>query len=510
MRRKFLFLCTFVSVLGFLMSCSDDKKKPDIPPVLEDVIGEYASDKLSVKVDGKDADANAKIHVLKEADNTVSLKLTNIVPGVEEFIIPNAQFNTASRSSYVATLSGKHADNVSGYEVSVDGTVDNDVLTAIVSIKEIAGESVEPEQFIGARYKGEMKITAGNLPAPVTIEQQVYITKTETEEPNVFCLNIDNFGLGEDLQLGDIKLDGVTLVKRGDVYGFSAEGCKIDLDIVGEVTLDVKGAINGSTMTMNLDIDALGMKVTVAFTGEYYFGFDMTQWVNVTSGKYTYQEPLFMATSNQAGVFLMSMIDSFFVVYDEDEGAAKIDTKDTEGKNMIVTVVPKATAGTMFTGSFVLNATNTLKSTHFGVPYRMKPTTLKVTYKYTAGEKFYETTSTGSGLSTKVTVTEFPDIVDKCSIAAYLFEVDSYDDYLDGNTIKDSDSKIIMVASLTSEGEANFTSEELKFEEIGKGTYDPNKKYKLAIVCTSSSEGDAYRGAPGSTLWVKNLEVLGE
>ena len=217
----------------------------------------------------------------------------------------------------------------------------------------------------------------------------------------------------------------------------------------------------------------------------------MTQWVNVTSGKYTYQEPLFMATSNQAGVFLMSMIDSFFVVYDEDEGAAKIDTKDTEGKNMIVTVVPKATAGTMFTGSFVLNATNTLKSTHFGVPYRMKPTTLKVTYKYTAGEKFYETTSTGSGLSTKVTVTEFPDIVDKCSIAAYLFEVDSYDDYLDGNTIKDPDSKIIMVASLTSEGEANFTSKELKFEETGKGTYDPNKKYKLAIVCTSSSEGDA-------------------
>ena len=299
-------------------------------------------------------------------------------------------------------------------------------------------------------------------------------------------------------------------MKRGDVYGFSAEGCKIELDIVGEVTLDVKGAINGSTLTMNLDIDALGMKVTVAFTGEYYFGFDMTQWVDVTSGLYTYQEPLFMATSNQAGVFLkgMEMIDSFFVTYDEDEGAAKINTKDTKGINAIITVIPKATAGTMYTGSFVLDTKNTLKSTRFGVPYRMKPTTLKVTYKYTPGEKFYETTSTGSGLSAKVTVTELPDIVDKCSIAAYLFEVDSYDDYLDGHTIKDPESKIIMVASLTSEGEANFTSKELKFTETG--TYDPSKKYKLAIVCTSSSEGDAYRGAPGSTLWVKNLEVLGE
>lgn len=507
MRKSFLFLCTFVSVLGFLLSCSDDKKKPDIPPVLEDVIGEYASDKLSVKVDGKDADANAKIHVLKEADNSVSLKLTNIVPGVEEFIIPNAQFNTMSRSSYVATLSGSHADNVSGYEVSVQGTVDNDVLTAMVAIKEIAGELVNPEQFIGARYKGNMKITAGNLPEPVTVEQQVYITKTETEDPNSFCLNIYNFGLGEDLQLGDIKLDGVSVVKRGDVYGFSAKGCKITLDIVGEVTLDVQGAIDGNTMTMNLEIDAMGMKVTVAFTGEDYFGFDMTKWVDVVSGSVTYQEPLYLATSNKAGVFLTSMITSFFVTYDEDEGAAKIDTKDTKGVNMIIAVVPKSTAGTMFTGEFVLDATNTLKSTHFGVPYRKQPATLNFTYKYQAGPTFYETLVEGSGIKAKVTVNELPDKVDKCSIAAYLFEVDSYDDYLDGNTIKEPESKIIMMASFQTEAEANFTSKEIKFEETGRGSYDPSKKYKLAIVCTSSSEGDYYRGAPGSTLWIKSLEV---
>lgn len=509
MRKSFLFLCTFVSVLGFLLSCSDDKKKPDIPPVLEDVIGEYASDKLSVKVDGKDADANAKIHVLKEADNSVSLKLTNIVPGVEEFIIPNAQFNTMSRSSYVATLSGSHADNVSGYEVSVQGTVDDDVLTATVAIKEIAGELVNPEQFIGARYKGNMKITAATFPEPVTIEQQVYITKTETEDPNAFCLNIYNFGLGEDLQLGDIKLDGVSVVKRGDVYGFSAKDSKLILDIVGEVTLDVQGAIDGTTMTMNLGIEAMGMKITVAFTGDEYMGFDMTTWVDVQSGNYTFQEPLYLATSNQAAVYLfgMKLADSFFVTHDEEEGAAKIVTKDTEGKSVFGIVIPKVTAGTLFAGSFVLNATDALKSTHFGVPYRMKPQTMKVTYKYVPGPDYYETKVTGTGLGKKVEGVLVEGEADKCSITAYLYEVDSYDEYLDGKTIKDPDSKIILVAPLESAGEANFTSKEIKFEETGKGSYDPSKKYKLAIVCSSSNEGDAYKGAPGSTLWIKSLEV---
>ena len=54
----------------------------------------------------------------------------------------------------------------------------------------------------------------------------------------------------------------------------------------------------------------------------------------------------------------------------------------------------------------------------------------------------------------------------------------------------------------------SFIEKTVNFESTGNGTFDPtSKKYKIAIVCTPSKEGDAYKGAPESTLWVKSLEV---
>ena len=41
-------------------------------------------------------------------------------------------------------------------------------------------------------------------------------------------------------------------------------------------------------------------------------------------------------------------------------------------------------------------------------------------------------------------------------------------------------------------------------------TYEAGKEYKLAIVCSSSKEGDSFKGAGGSTLWIDELEIIGE
>ena len=45
------------------------------------------------------------------------------------------------------------------------------------------------------------------------------------------------------------------------------------------------------------------------------------------------------------------------------------------------------------------------------------------------------------------------------------------------------------------------------FKETGNGSYDATKKYKLAIVCTSSKWGDQFMGADLSSLYVKYLAV---
>ena len=55
---------------------------------------------------------------------------------------------------------------------------------------------------------------------------------------------------------------------------------------------------------------------------------------------------------------------------------------------------------------------------------------------------------------------------------------------------------------------ADYVTLTIPFKETGHGDFDPTKKkYKLAIVCSSSKKGDQFMGADGSKLWVKHLEV---
>ena len=45
---------------------------------------------------------------------------------------------------------------------------------------------------------------------------------------------------------------------------------------------------------------------------------------------------------------------------------------------------------------------------------------------------------------------------------------------------------------------------------VDDATYDAEKTYKLAIICSSSKDGANFNGAANSTLIVDNLEVIGE
>ena len=79
----------------------------------------------------------------------------------------------------------------------------------------------------------------------------------------------------------------------------------------------------------------------------------------------------------------------------QDGDAAKIITRDTYGGYIafMAVVLPKVTAGTLFNGTFDLDATAPLKSTHFGEAYRgtAAPVAFKFTYKYTPGTTYFNT-----------------------------------------------------------------------------------------------------------------------
>ena len=247
---------------------------------------------------------------------------------------------------------------------------------------------------------------------------------------------------------------------------------------------------------------------------EFKSVYKMENWITPEEAKY--QVPVNMASSNAAadffplsGMFIGQTLTAEPYPVSQDGDAAKILTRDTYGGYAFIAVLPKVTAGTLFNGTFELDALAPLKSTHFGEAYRgtKTPATFKFTYKYTPGPKFFNTIITGEGANTKVTAQEVPDKTDECSLIAYVYEVDSYDDYLDGTNINDS-KKVILKAAFSSGVQNSFIEKTINFEPTGNGSFYPaNKKYKIAIVCTPSKEGDAYKGAPESTLWIKSLEV---
>lgn len=227
-------------------------------------------------------------------------------------------------------------------------------------------------------------------------------------------------------------------------------------------------------------------------------------------------EPEGLASSNQATGLLP--IFGIFVpkpVAKSDDGIVRIVTSRTDAIKSPSTLVPAITAGTMFTGTFNMNfaMSNQLKCTQFGIPYRDEPKTFKVIYKYTPGPQFFHQIVVDSldkkGKVIKDNVAELVSgRTDECSINAYLYEVSSYDETLDGTNINDPDNTVIMKALLPNgKATTEYTTQDISFEPTGKGSYDPSKKYKIAIVCSSSKDGDKFEGAPESTLYIKHLEV---
>lgn len=166
-------------------------------------------------------------------------------------------------------------------------------------------------------------------------------------------------------------------------------------------------------------------------------------------------------------------------------------------------------AGNLFLGTFYLpNAVvNSLGATRFGIPFRHKPTSLRGYYRYQAGEKFYDNgTYTGEE--------------DKFSIYAMFFEKSDETPYLDGNIPSQGFSHPSLVALAMMEEDKLDESSEWRYfdipfdyERYGK-TIDSEKlangKYSIAIVFSSSRDGDEFKGAPGSVLFVDEVELIYE
>lgn len=167
-------------------------------------------------------------------------------------------------------------------------------------------------------------------------------------------------------------------------------------------------------------------------------------------------------------------------------------------------------AGNLFLGTFtVLDAlSNPLKATRFGIPADAVPTSMQGYYKYKAGETFYELDE-----SAKDKLKPVPGKKDIFNIYAVFYESTEDMKTLDGtNALAADNPNILAVAQITNAKETDeWTEFDLPFVFRPGKTVDPVKldegKYSLAVVFSSSIDGDRFSGAPGSTLCVDEVTM---
>lgn len=153
-------------------------------------------------------------------------------------------------------------------------------------------------------------------------------------------------------------------------------------------------------------------------------------------------------------------------------------------------------AGNLFIGNFDASKRDPKESTQFGFPFMRVPVAFKGYFKYRSG---------GATLASGQP--------DRCKIHAIFYKTDETTRHIDGNTVKTS-VNIVARAELPAEMSADtegdgFVAFNVPFTYVEQ--VDPQRLaaggYSLAVIFSSSLNGDVYDGAPGSTLIVDDVEI---
>lgn len=270
--------------------------------------------------------------------------------------------------------------------------------------------------------------------------------------------------------------------------------------------------------------------------------YDFEEWVeegiasSIIGGlKIPYYAPVGGWSSSNKGaglLVLMGKVKQVVVTKTDDahsgSGAARIETILSNNVNGTGSALyPVVTTGSLFLGEFITNTSNTLLSTKFGIPYTKKPIAIKGYYKYTPGSDFYRCDIINTTYN-KVTLEE--GITDNCSINAILYEYENdlpenpttaqkaeyYAQFITGvDTYSFKENKKLVAVAKLADGtaKAEYTAFQIDFKDKDGNTayaYDPTKKYRISIICSSSADGDTFSGAPGSVLYVDDIEVISE
>lgn len=515
MKRNLFYLLMMVCSLSIFVSCNDDDDEYFITDT--DVNGVYLGT-LDVDAPYEGVQLGAvgikqKICITKTGQNLVTLQLKNFV--FNNIPIGDIEIKDINVSkvddNFKLNGSGKLTLIVGGCEATISGTVSANGNCNIVIGVEVTSEG-QGISFIGLNVT--VDFTGSRLAADLSSE--ALITDFNFNSDSVTKVVI------EDDLIQFYVVEGTTNMKFKPTITVSAGA---SVTPASGVEQDFSG---NKTYTVVSEDGIVNKTYRVMLVGKEIL-FNLDEWETIHSttvgSEDSYQKPVGkFGTSNPGIMQINEMFGSNGVSFDfvvaPVEGkagkAAQLTTvstfiykNGTDYNVLLGGIIPYVTAGSLFTGSFKTDMDNTLNSTKFGIPFGNKPVTFSGWYKYAPGETYYDNTN-------KIVEGK----TDQCSIYAVLYEEQLDDagnnvplngDYKDAEAYIGTSSRIVMRAALADgNAKADWTEFSVPFELLEGKTYDSNKNYYLAIVCSSSAEGDYYMGAPGSVLTVDEFKVVSE
>lgn len=509
MKKNLFYFFVLICSMGLFTACSNDDDKPEY---IQD--GEFDGvylGTLDVNAVGliEIKDIAQKVYITKSGENQIIMELKNFsFQGMTlgDIAVPNiAVVKTGTSCTFtgkgdLTLLVGKCAVTVSG---SIEGNkldMNIDVLAAgALNVKvDFEGDKMAADKSSEAKiltFDIDNEYVKGS---PVINAEEKTITFTISDEmpAEQLAALVPTFTISA----------GATVDKASaTAQDFSQTVTYTVTSEDGIVKTAYKVSVEGKERDFNFDQWEVVKSETSGSKDQY----------ETPSGKYGTSNPGVMTINEMIGGYLPELIKYPVSPLEGRNGKAAqlttlhtyIEIGGTDFNKLLGGLIPYVTAGSLFTGSFKTDMANTLNSTKFGIPSVGEPATFSGYYKYTPGLVYYDDKN-------KVVVGK----EDKCSIYAVLYE-ESLDskgnnipltgDYENEEIYIGTSSRIVMKAVLADGStKADWTSFSIPFELVGGKTYSADKKYYLAVVCSSSFEGDYFKGAPGSTLIIDDFLVV--
>lgn len=513
--KKNLFYCLFAAscVVTALSSCSEDyEPTPNLIQAIEkDVAGDYKGT-LSVEVDGISFEPTSQNIVIERSGmNRVDLTISN-------FSFANMPLGDVTLADCILEKKG----DTYTFQRTEELTLADPVGTCPVSsAATIAKEKVEVTLDITVPALNNQKVNV--------VYEGTRLTGNENTEAKILSFTFDPSVEANAVVISEPVIDEAAKTISFDVTPDGDVTALVPTITISEgaVLSPASGEAQDFSSPVTYTVLSEDGKTSVAYTvsiASLMNKYDFEEWEAGVEGQapeMTFYEPVGWSSSNTGAQFLkaMSKVDSYVVMETNDahsgSKAALVKSVDSKGGFMLV-AIPKVTTGSLFLGNFITDVFSTLNSTKFGIPYSNKPVSLKGWYKYTPGPDYYIVNEEPYDKHCHEAVLDNTK-TDEFMISAVLYETDEYDlekwsDCLTGvadaeNNIYNS-SRIAAIAQLTGGEQADWKEFNLELE--WKKEYDANAKYRFAIICSSSKDGDKFWGAPESTLIVDDFELVVE